>query len=171
MNPPANLDATNGEGHGSPQAQATVNLPASMGLDGLWAKIANFSAVVIISGLAIVTIIWTRQDNKEAVRDGREAAKEAHKSFLDDATRTREQMQKQWDEVRKQGETNQKALLIGTELQKDIRDHQKILEASMRSNAELVGEVKKAINETTLVNKEILLEIKRTNDKRDKDKP
>lgn len=142
--------------------QQTVNL--GLGDPNGWlSRLVQGGGATVLFVMAVwgFTIIkdelkTARLDMKESHKDSREAAKEAHKAFIEDADRTRVQMQKQWDEARE----GRKMTL---ELQGDIRAHQKMMEASQAKNAELIVEVKKLAESNTAVNKALLDEVKKLN--------
>lgn len=137
-----NSDGEGGAIPGPPAGQTTftqVNLP-SLGLKGLWATLSNFSAAVILAGIAIWGILnlqdnldILRADFKEDRKEDRVAAEEAHRRFLERDDRARETMAKQWDEIR--------------ELRKDLRGHQTAVESNQKAMLETQGQIKELIME------------------------
>jgi hypothetical protein len=128
--------------HPTMATEEPTDMP-SLGLSGLWAKVANFSAVVVLAGVAVYGVMmlkaqldYLRSDFKEQRRETLDFAKEAHQQFLLDAKVSREQTTRQWDEVRKSNELNR-------EMNRSIQEHQRLMEGTQLQIKAMVDEVKR----------------------------
>jgi hypothetical protein len=58
-----------------------------MGLTGVWRSVANFSAVVVVVGLACGIIVWNLQNDRADRREERQLFREALKDMNDEQNR------------------------------------------------------------------------------------